>query len=500
MVGGANTTSLAAGVISAVTAFGKEEDTLEKHYTDTIAGGVGVNDKALVRTMVNDLPKYMNRLMEYGIEFDGGETPKPRFVPGHNTPRSYFIDGAGVRLQSILKKYTEVLGVRSLERTTITSLVRWGERVVGAVGYKADTGEVVAIKANATIIATGGPGELYPKTLNPTGSTGYGSSLGLRAGAEVVDMEFVQFYPMMVYETGLPRIFIDYSPLLKYGAIVRNSQGEDIMKKRGIMEPYRLTRDVFSVIVYQEMSAPTGDKPIYLDCTPVPEASSDAWVSGAMKSLEAKGIPVSKRKIGISPYAHFFMGGLKADSNGATSLPALFATGEAMGGIHGANRIGGNALAACLVFGFRSGLAASLCAGTVTPAPEEPFIEPSSWIREALDYSGLMGSNLDLVKSEIQALVWEKVGIVRRREGLEEALARFNQLRGKVFKSSDPLEGFLLPMMLDTAEVTCLGALLRDESRGSHFREDATETKTSWEKRIVLKLCEGKCEVRYDPV
>jgi fumarate reductase (CoM/CoB) subunit A len=499
LVGSANTTSLAAGVISAVTEFGNEGDALDKHFADTLGGGIGINDKALVRTMVNDLPKYINRLMEYGVEFDGGETPKPRFIPGHSVPRSYFMKGAGVRLQSILRRYAEALGVRLLERTTITSLVKWGDRVVGAIGFKADTGDVVAIKANATVLATGGPGELYPRTLNPAGSTGYGANLGLRVGAEVVDMEFVQFYPMMVYEAGLPRIFLDYSPLLKHGAVVRNSDGEDILKKMGIMEPYKLTRDAFSIIVSKEMNSPLGEKPIFLDCTQVgSEASEDAWVSDVMKGLEGRGVPVRKRKFGISPYAHFFMGGLKADVDGATNLSGLFATGEAMGGIHGANRIGGNALAACLVFGFRTGLASSLYAGTVNLAPEEPFIEPSSWIKEALDYNAPMTSDLGAIKNEIQALMWEKVGIIRRREGLEEAIAKFNSLRGRVFKSKDPLEGFLLPMMLDTAEVMCLGALLRDESRGSHYREDAPEAKVSWEKRIVLKLCEGKCEVRYD--
>jgi len=499
LVGSANTTSLAAGVISAVTEFGKEEDTLARHFNDTLSGGIGINDKVLVRTMVNDLPKYIDRLMDYGVEFDGGETPKPRFIPGHSVPRSYFMNGAGVRLQYILRRYAEALGVGFLERTTITSLVKWGDRVVGAIGFKADAGEVVAIKANSTILATGGPGELYPRTLNPADSTGYGASLGLRAGAEVVDMEFVQFYPMMVYEEGLPKIFLDYSPLLKHGAVVRNSDGKDILRKRGITEPYKLTRDAFSIIVSKEMNAPSGEKQVFLDCTHVDqEASEDAWVSGVMKGLEGRGVPVRKRRFGISPYAHFFMGGLKADAGGATNLPGLFATGEAMGGIHGANRIGGNALAACLVFGFRTGLASSLFAGTVNPAPEEPFIEPSSWVKEALDYDGPMMSDLGAVKNEIQALMWEKVGIIRRRKGLEEAMAKFNSLRGSIFKSRDPLEGLLLPMMLDTAEVTCLGALLRDESRGSHYREDAPGAKASWEKRIVLKLCEGKCEVRYD--
>jgi fumarate reductase (CoM/CoB) subunit A len=491
---------MAGGVLSAVTEFGEEGDSKEKHYQDTLAGGQEVNDKTLVRTMVNDLPKYMGRLMEFGVEMDGGEKPKYRFIPGHSVPRSYLINGGGVRLQSILRSYAEALGVRWMERTTITNLVKWGERVVGAIGYKADTNEAVAIRSNATVLATGGPGELYPRTLYPAGSTGYGSSLGLRAGAEVVNMEFVQFYPMMVFETGLPRIFLDYSPLLQHGAVVKNSEGEDILKKEGIAEPYKLTRDMFSIIVYKEMESSTGEKPLYLDCTQIGgQTSSDDSASIIVRVLEEKGVPASKRRFGISPYVHFCMGGLKANTNGVTNLPGLFAAGEAMGGIHGANRIGGNALAACLVFGFRAGLASSLYASTSDATPKEPFIEPISWITETLKYDGPMVSNLGGVVKEVQTLMWEKVGIIRTRENLEAAMSKLNSLRGTVFKAKDQLAGFLLPMMLDTAEVTCLSALLRDESRGAHYRSDDSEVKPGWEKRIVLKLCEGKCEVRYEP-
>jgi len=498
IVGGANTTSMALGVISAVTKYGTEGDSPERHFTDTVKGGNGVNNKTLVRTMANDVPKYMDRLIEYGVEFDGVETPAPRFVPGHSIPRCYSIKGGGIRLQTTLRKYVEVLGVELLERTTITNLVKSGDRVVGAVGYKADTKAIVGINSKSVVLATGGPGELYSQTLNPAGSTGYGGSLGLRAGAEVVDMEFVQFYPMMVNETGLPRIFIDYPPLLKNGAIVLNSQGEDIMKKRGISEPFKLTRDAFSIVVSQEMRGVSGGLPIFLDCTRVSPAEGDQLASNVMMGLENKGVPAKTRKFGISPYAHFFMGGLKTDPNCATNVPALFATGEAMGGIHGSNRIGRNAFAACIVFGFRAGLASSLYASTVDRTSKEPFMEPSSWIGESINYNGPTTSDSSTVKNDIQSIMMSNVGILRNAKGLEEAMAKFNSCRGLMLKSKDPLEGLLMPLMLDTAEVVCLGAMLRDESRGSHYREDFPEPKADWEKRIVLKLCEGKCEVHYD--
>jgi len=499
LVGGANTTSMALGVICAVTKYSAGGDTLEKHYEDTLKGGGGINDKALVRTMVNDISKYLDRLIDYGVEFEGGETPVPRFIPGHSFSRAYSVKGGGVKIQNVLRKYVETLGVELLERTTITSLVKSGNRVIGAVGYRADTKEIVGIRANSVVLATGGPGELYSRTLNPAGSTGYGGSLGLRVGAEVEDMEFVQFYPMMVSEAGLPKVFLDYPPLLKNGAFIADSQGEDVMKRRGIAEPFKITRDAFSIIIAQETRGASGEKPIFLDCTKVSsEGSADTPTANAMRSLEERGVPVKTRKFGISPYAHFFMGGLRTDPDGVTNVPGLFATGEAMGGVHGANRIGGNAFAACVAFGFRTGLASSLYAGTVDRAPEGIFLEPLSWVREAINFDSPITSDLGAIRGKIQEIMLNRVGILRNKQGLEEAMAKFNSFRGAIFKSKDPLEGLLLPLMLDTAEVICLGAMLREESRGSHYREDAPVSKPEWNKRIVLKLCEGKCEVRYD--
>ena len=185
LVGGANTTSVAAGIISGVTEFKDPGDSKELHYRDTISGGHMVNDEALVRTMVNDFSKYLNRLLDLGLELEGDDEPRRLFIPGHSKPRSYLIKGKCHSLQSLLRRVCEGLGVVFMERTLITSLIKDGERVVGAVGIRAENREVVGIKANSIVLATGGSGELYPHTLMPLGSSGYGVSLGFRAGAEL---------------------------------------------------------------------------------------------------------------------------------------------------------------------------------------------------------------------------------------------------------------------------------------------------------------------------
>jgi len=495
LVGAATTTSLAAGVVSAVTPYRDPEDSVERHYQDTMAGGCDINDRVLVKTMVNDIPKYFTRLLELGLEFEGGDIPAAKFIPGHSKPRSYFMKGKGVQLQALLRKVCEALGTKFLERTTVTSLVIEGERVVGAVGHRTDTKEAVTIRSKATILATGGAGELYSRTLMPIGSSGYGTALGLKAGAEVVDMEFVQFYPTMVYEEGLPRIFVDYSPLLRYGADAKNAEGESVFKKYKVEEPFKLTRDAFSVMLAKEMIGEGGERPLYLDCTAIKDADikGNSSLASAVMDLESKQVPVRKRKFGISPYAHFFMGGLKTDANGATNVPGLYAAGEAVGGIHGANRIGGNAFAACIVFGFRSGMAASLYSSTVDPAGEEIFVEASSLLTEAINFNGTRDARE--VKSEIQRIMWEKVGILRERKGLEEGLMALNSLRGAQLTSEDPVDKLLVPLMLDTADVITLSAMLREESRGAHYRLDYPEQREEWKKKTTLKLCEGKCEL-----
>jgi len=494
LVGGANTTSVAAGIISGVTPFKDPEDSKDLHYRDTIAGGYGINDEILVRTMVNDVSKYLERLMELGLELEGGEEPRRLFIPGHSKPRSYLIKGKCHHLQNLLRRVCESLGVKFMERTLITSLAKDGERVAGAVGIRADKLEIVGITANSIILATGGSGELYPYTLMPSGSSGYGVSLGFRAGAELVDMEFVQFYPTMVAEEGLPRLFVDYAPLLKFGADIVDRDGRSVFQKHGIAEPHKLTRDHFSIIMAKEMIHGSA---LYLDCTHIREEdlSVNPSLSSAVRDLESKNVPVRSRKVKVAPYAHFFMGGLRTDANGATDVQGLFAAGEAMGGVHGANRIGGNALAACLVFGFRAGLAASMHSGTVNETDGRVLKDSASKLVEIVSSDG--GEDAGRVKEIVQRNMWENVGILREKNGLEKALSTFNSLRGLRISSNNPIDKLLIPMMLDNAEAITLSALIREESRGAHFRMDFPETREEWRKRITLRLKEGECRVNF---
>ncbi|NHV45784.1 MAG: FAD-binding protein [Candidatus Verstraetearchaeota archaeon] len=476
LVGGANTTSVAAGIFSC------DFDDLNSFYIDTIKAGQRINNKKLVKTMVNDIPKYVKKLKE--IEIESG----PMFMPGHSKPRCYRMKGKCIELQKKLRKSCEELGVKFIERALITSLIKDEDKVIGAIGVKTDSMEVFGILAKSIILATGGPGELYPYTLMPIGSSGYGTSLGFRIGAEVIDMEFVQFYPTMILQEGLPRLFIDYVTLLKFGANIVNEEGNSIFKKNKIDEPYKLTRDALSILMAKEMK----NGKLYLDCTSI--KSDDPQLLSVINDLESKGVPIRTKKIGVSPYAHFFMGGLKANPNGETNINGLFVAGEAMGGVHGANRIGGNALTACIVFGFRAGTSASLFSSTTDYADEKILKEKTSELIEKINTKG--EKDPSEIKSIIREKMWNNVGIIRNKEGLEEALATFNSLR-RYNVSSSSIDGLLVPMMLDCAELITFSALLREESRGAHYREDFPEMKEEWEKSILLKIHEGECKVSY---
>lgn len=495
LIGGATTTSMAAGIISAVTPYGEGDD-VEQHYNDTLKGGAYLNDKLLAKAMVRDVSKYFPRLTGLGIELEGEATPKACFIPGHSKPRSYYMKGKGIRLQTMLRNAASGLGATFIEKALITSLVKEGERVIGAVGIRTDSKEPFAIRAKATVLATGGPGELYPRTLMPIGSTGYGCSLAFRAGAELIDMEFVQFYPTMTYGAELPKIFIDYPALLKNGADVLDGDGVSIFKKAHIDEPWKLTRDSFSILIAKEMFGDGREKLVYLDCTKIPNQriSEEMPLKIAVGDLESKRVPVRTKPFGVSPYAHFIMGGVKANTNGETILPGLYVAGEALGGPHGANRIGGNAFAAAIAFGFRSGIAASLFSSTVETVSDEVFHSPLSQMADSIATEGT--TDVAKVKADIQATMWANAGILRSKDGLEKALLKFNSLRDVKAKSSNPVEKLLLPMMLDTAEAVALSAMVREESRGAHYRLDFPSPSEEWLKRIKLRVDQGSCDIQ----
>ncbi|MDI9644688.1 MAG: FAD-dependent oxidoreductase [Candidatus Verstraetearchaeota archaeon] len=498
IVGGGNTTAVAAGILSAVTPFGDPGDSTDLHFQDTLRGGRMINDRELSKVMVRDASKYFSRLMGLGIEFeeDGGEI-KAYPIPGHSKPRSYYMKGRASNLQRTLRSAAEGLGVRFVERTMVTGIVKEGKRAVGAVGARTDTGEPVAIKAKAIVVATGGSGEIYSKTLMPAGSSGYGCSLAFRAGAELVDMEFVQFYPMMVSEEGLPRLFIDYPQLLMHGGDVVDGEGNSIFKRHGITEPWKLTRDAFSILIAKETLGGGSERKLFLDCRGIKDSDleSNPALMSAVKDLEARRVPLRSSKVGISPYAHFMMGGIKTDANGATSVQGLYAAGEAAGGVHGANRIGGNAFAAAIAFGFRSGMAASMYASTVDQADPKTYGGPSS---QPQARGGEVGAKEAI--SMIRETMWNDVGIIRDAARLREALATFNRIREEGVMSTEPLEHSIVQMMLDMAEVTAMAASLREESRGAHYRSDFPHEDENWMKRIVFSLKGGNCEITQIPV
>ena len=501
LVGGANTTSMAAGILSAVTAFGDPGDSTDLHFQDTLRGGCMINDKKLARTMANDISKYFSRLVELGVEFEeeNGEI-KAYPIPGHSKPRSYYMKGKATALQKVLRSTAEGLGVKFLERTMVTRIVKDGKRAVGAIGAKTDTGEPVVMKAKSIVVATGGSGEIYSKTLMPAGSSGYGCSLAFRAGAELVDMEFVQFYPMMVAQEGLPKLFIEYSQLLRNGGDVLDEEGNSIFKKNGISEPWKMTRDAFSILIAKEMLSGGRERKVFLDCRGIKDSDLEGnpALRAAVKDLESRRVPLRTEKVSISPYAHFMMGGIKTDANGATTVEGLFAAGESVGGPHGANRIGGNAFAAAIAFGFRSGMAASMHASTVDKGDPGAFKADPEF-----PYQGSYGEGKVLAKdaiSTIRETMWKDVGIIRNATGLQEALATFNRIREDGIRTENSLELTLVQMMLDMAEVTAMAASLREESRGAHYRADFPKEDEKWMKRIVIALKEGNCEVAYIPV
>ncbi|MDE3131892.1 MAG: FAD-binding protein, partial [Acidobacteriota bacterium] len=355
-------TVMAEGGLAASLGNVQPEDSWSTHFQDTMFGGKYLNNWRMAELHAKEAPDRARELERWGAVFD--RTPErlmsQRAFGGHTYRRLVHIgDRTGLELIRTLQDKTVHSDVEVFMETTITRLLKDGERVVGAYGYRRASGEQISFSARALVIATGGGGRIYRITSNSQDCTGDGYALAYEAGTELVDMEFVQFHPTgMVYPPGVAGLLVTEA-VRGEGGVLRNAQGERFMER---YDPKRMelsTRDVVARSIYTEVKEGRGTPHggAYLD---VSHLDSD-YVKRKLPSmydqfLELAGVDITKEPMQVGPTCHYFMGGVKVDSDtGASRVPGLFATGEATGGMNGANRLGGNSLGDLLVFGRRAG-------------------------------------------------------------------------------------------------------------------------------------------------
>ena len=357
-------TTLAEGGYNAAFAYVDKEDSIEAHFNDTLKGGAYLNDPELVRILVEEAPERLTELESYGAMFDrqpSGELNQRPFG-GQTFRRTCFQgDRTGHEMMNALKEEIIRLGIRTIEEVMITSLLTDNDGSVwGACGISIKNSDFQIFQAKSTIIATGGAGWMYPVTSNAMQKTGDGYALAYREGADLLDMEQVQFHPTgMLYPESRRGVLITEAVRGEGGRLF-NSRGERFMKKydpRGELA----TRDVVARAIYREIIEGRGTERggVYLDVTHLPNEQIEEKLETMLQQFLDVGIDIREEPMEVAPTAHHFMGGARINEHGETTVRNLFAAGEATGGVHGANRLGGNALADTQVFGRRAGEAAA---------------------------------------------------------------------------------------------------------------------------------------------
>ena len=501
-------TGMAEGGYNAVFKTVDKDDSIDAHFNDTLKGGSYLNDKKLVEILVSESPKRLVDLENYGALFDRQESGEidQRPFGGQSFRRTcYQGDRTGAELLNALKEEIIKRDIECIEEVMITSLVTDGNQVIGATGLNLKDSSLIYFKAKATILASGGAGQLYPVTSNTFQKNGDGYAISYRAGANLVDMEQVQFHPTGMVSPKSKRGVLVTEAVRAEGGHLINSEGERFMSKYAPEKMELATRDVVARSIYQEIIEGRGTENggVYLDISHVDDDHIDEVLETMVIQFENIGMDIKSGPIEVAPTAHHFMGGLKINPDASSSLKNLFGAGEVCGGVHGANRLGGNALADTQVFGKIAGESASKAAkNTELKTNDEQVAEEASRIEDLIKEGEIKPLEF---KNRIKNLMWEKVSIVRDEKNLNEALKELNQMKKDLdklnvsYKSQYNTELITALEVINMVEICILivkSAILRRESRGAHYRSDFPESNDMWKRSIVMNINKIEFEAR----
>jgi len=463
-----SSTEYAQGGIAAVIS---DEDEVGIHFEDTLRAGDGLCREEAVKTLVGEGPERIMELISWGAEFDReGLKLALTLEAAHSRRRILHShgDSTGKELERVLlKKVRSFPSVRKYPYSITVDLIISGSECHGA--YVLRNGEIKAVLAKATVLATGGAGQIYSRTTNPAVATGDGMAMAFRAGAELEDMEFVQFHPTSLYSPAAPQFLLSES-MRGEGAVLLNQKGERFMANYHPMAELA-PRDVVSRAIISEM-VKTRSSHVSLDLRHMGKEFVRNRFPRIYSTCLRYDIDITEDLIPVSPAAHYIMGGVKTDLDGETNIKGLYAAGEvACTGVHGANRLASNSLLEGLVFGARAGKAAA----------RKPVVPE---ITAAPNPKSSMVSEIDAVKRNLRKLMWEKVGIIRCASSLKEAkgrLATFSETNEKRHLTRSELE---LKNMIVISAVIIEAALARKGSVGAHYRSDYKDRGEGWRKHI----------------
>jgi fumarate reductase (CoM/CoB) subunit A len=387
----------------------------------------------------------------------------------------------------------------------ITSLVTEGTQVIGACGFNLKDSSLIYFQAKAVILASGGAGQLYPVTSNTFQKNGDGFAIAYRAGADLVDMEQIQFHPTGMITPESKKGVLVTEAVRAEGGKLLNKDGERFMSRYSPEKMELSTRDVVARSIYQEIIEGRGTENggVYLDISHLDDDYIDEKLETMVLQFENVGVDIKHGPIEVAPTAHHFMGGLKINPDASTSLENLFGAGEVCGGVHGANRLGGNALADTQVFGKIAGQSASkACKNTEIKTNEAQVNDEASRIEGLIKKGSIKPQDF---KNKIKSLMWEKVAIVRDEKTLNSALKELLEMQkdlenldvaDKRQYNTDLVTALEVINMVEICILTVKSAIIRRESRGAHFRSDFPETLDEWKKSIVINKEKIEFEAR----
>ncbi|MEO8041966.1 MAG: L-aspartate oxidase [Acidobacteriota bacterium] len=441
-----------------------DDDDAELHEEDTLVAGAGLCDEQAVATLVNEGTRYIKQLIAWGTEFDreGGNLVFTREA-AHSRRRILHAHGDSTGkeiVRSLIARAGVEKSINLLPFSNTESLIVRDSRCVGVRYLDPILRAPRDVFANAVILCTGGAGQLYLHTTNPPVATGDGMAMAYFAGAEMADMEFIQFHPTALSVEGAPRFLLSEA-MRGEGGVLLNSAGERFMDRYD--ERLELApRDIVSRSIVAEMRR-TGSRHVFLDMTALDADFLRERFPKIYETCKAFGLDISKDLLPVSPASHYCMGGVRTDLFGRTTVKGLYAAGEvSCTGVHGANRLASNSLLEGLVFGARAGEAAATDSGNWPVVGVQPKTESESAIRNP------QSAMSTAVRKRVKRVMWERVGILRDAAALKRAIAEFDQISKANLSTSSR-------NFVTLASLVAKAALWREESRGGHFRTDFPE-------------------------
>ncbi len=483
-------------------------DNPDIHFKDTVEGGAYLNNQRVVEILVKDACERILDLENFGGLFDRTAEGKiAQRLFGKQTYRRtcYASDRTGHEMMATLVEEVRRRDITVMDEIFVSHLLMNNGAVVGAAALKIKNGDLVVLRSKSTVLATGGTGRIYSITTNAAQDTGDGYALGFNSGAQLVDMEQFQFHPTGIVYPESARGTLVTEAVRGEGGILYNSLGERFMKNYNPKLMEVAGRDEVARSIANEIIEGRGTKHggVFLDISHLPSIIIEERLESMLELFLKIGIDIREEPMEVSPTAHHLMGGLSINERAETTIKRVFAAGEVTGGVHGGNRLGGNALADTQVFGRIAGENAATLAKSLSQSPSLSKFEVDQAYAEA--YASLdrkEGLSSIELRKRLQRLMWDNVGIFRSGASLSKAVDEIVRMRNEASRiatqdknpsyNKEWIESLEVPNMLLTSEMIARSALMRQESRGAHYRKDFNKTDNkNWSVNIHITK-EGK--------